>query len=194
MAFAFRRLALPDVVVIEPQSFADLRGEFSETYKRSAFAANGITATFVQDNLSRSRRGVLRGLHFQRGPAQQAKLVQCVRGAVWDVAVDLRPDSPQFGRWVAEELSEQNGSMLYVPEGFAHGFQVLSLDAIVMYKVTAEYMPAAEGGLRWNDPRVAIAWPSSQPIISERDGALPLLDALEESLQQAAARTREGQE
>jgi len=167
--------AIPDVILVAAEMFADERGVFRETYQRSAFVAAGITAEFVQDNTSRSMRGVLRGLHFQTGRAAQGKLVSVIRGSIFDVAVDLRPGSPTFGRSVTEVLSEANGRMLYVPAGFAHGFCVVGDGADVVYKVTAEYAPGADGGVRWDDPALGIAWPVRDPIVSRKDAALPLL-------------------
>lgn len=175
MPFTFRPLRLPEVILVEARAFGDARGYFLETYKRSAFATAGIDAEFVQDNCSHSVRGVLRGLHFQREPAAQGKLVQCVEGAILDVAVDVRRGSPSFGQWVQEELSEANHRMLYVPAGFAHGFYTLSTEAWVAYKVTAEYSEQHDGGIRWDDPEVGVAWPEGERIVSSRDATLPYL-------------------
>jgi len=176
MPFTFRPLQLPEVILIEPRVFPDERGFFLETYKHSEFAANGIPETFVQDNHSRSVRGVLRGLHFQNPPRAQGKLIRVVRGAIFDVAVDIRPGSPTFGQWVGETLSEENQRMLYVPPGFAHGFLVLSDLADVTYKVTEEYAPELDSGVIWNDPNIAILWPlDGPPILSPKDAALPPL-------------------
>jgi len=176
MPFTFHPLQLPEVILIEPRVFADERGYFLETYKYSEFAANGIPDIFVQDNHSRSIRGVLRGLHFQNPPKAQGKLVRVVRGAIFDVAVDIRPSSPTFGEWVGETLSEENQRMLYIPPGFAHGFLVLSAVADVTYKVTEEYAPELDSGIIWNDPTIAIPWPlESPPILSAKDAALPPL-------------------
>ena len=167
MPFTFRRLDIPDVVLVEPSTFEDARGFFRETYKRSEFlrAGLGLDRSFVQENHSRSGKGVLRGLHFQDEPAAQAKLVSVLRGGVFDVAVDIRPGSDTYGRWVGEELSDQNARLLFVPEGFAHGFVVLSEVADVLYRVTAEYSPDLEGGIRWDDPEVGIEWPVADPIL-----------------------------
>jgi dTDP-4-dehydrorhamnose 3,5-epimerase len=144
-------------------------------YKRSEFARNGIAAAFVQDNLSHSVRGVLRGLHYQKRAVAQAKLVSVIRGEIFDVAVDIRKGSPTYGRSVSTVLSRANGRMLYVPEGFAHGFCVLSDEADVLYKVTAEYSPENERGILWSDPQLGIDWPVKEPILSQRDANLPLL-------------------
>ncbi|HFQ95764.1 MAG TPA: dTDP-4-dehydrorhamnose 3,5-epimerase [Anaerolineae bacterium] len=176
MPFTFTPLQLPEVILIEPRVFADARGFFLETYKYSDFAAHGIPETFVQDNHSRSIRGVLRGLHFQNPPKAQGKLVRVVRGVIFDVAVDIRPSSPTFGQWVGETLSDDNQRMLYIPPGFAHGFLVLSDLADVVYKVTEEYAPELDTGVIWNDPTIAIAWPlDAPPLLSDKDAALPPL-------------------
>ncbi len=175
MPFTFTPLHIPDVILIEPRVFPDARGFFLETYKYSDFAAHGIPETFVQDNHSRSIRGVLRGLHYQNPPGAQGKLVRAVRGAIFDVAVDIRPDSATFGQWVGEMLSDENHHMLYIPPGFAHGFLTLSDVADVSYKTTAEYAPELDSGIIWNDPTIAIQWPVQTPILSPKDAALPRL-------------------
>lgn len=164
--------AIPEVLRIEPQVFGDARGFFLESFNRRAFrAATGLEPDFVQDNHSRSARGVLRGLHYQlRQP--QGKLVRVVRGAVFDVAVDLRRGSPTFGRWVGEVLSEDNHRQLWIPEGFAHGFLVLSDAADFLYKATAYYAPQDERCVAWDDPAIGIAWPlEGAPTLSARDAA-----------------------
>ena len=173
--FRFTPLRIPEVVLVEPRTFPDERGYFMESYKESAFEAGGIAARFVQDNRSLSQRGVLRGLHYQRPPHPQGKLVSVVQGEVFDVAVDLRSGSPTFGEWVGERLSAQNGLMLWVPEGFAHGFQALSDSALVHYKTTSEFAPEADAGVRWDDPEIGVEWPLSPPILSAKDEALPSL-------------------
>jgi dTDP-4-dehydrorhamnose 3,5-epimerase len=178
MPFQFQRLEIPDLVLVTPRRFADDRGFFCETYKASAFAAFGIEAVFVQDNCSHSLRGVLRGLHFQKPPHAQAKLVRVIYGAVVDVAVDIRAGSPTYRRWTSVHLSAENGQMLYIPPGFAHGFCVLSAEAGLSYKVTHEYAPRAEVGIRWDDPDIGVEWPLADPIVSARDAALPLLSEL----------------
>jgi dTDP-4-dehydrorhamnose 3,5-epimerase len=175
MPFEFRELEIPGVVLIEPKVFEDERGCFMETYKRSDFAAAGITEQFVQDNHSASARGVLRGLHFQKGPNAQGKLVRCVRGKVFDVVADIRRDSPTFGKWASVELSGDNRKIIYVPAGLAHGFLALSGGAEVLYKCTKEYSPANESGIIWNDPDLDIDWPVKEPILSARDIKLPTL-------------------
>ena len=162
--------ALPGVLIIEPRVFGDSRGFFMETWNAGAFAAAELDLTFVQDNHSRSQKGVLRGLHFQN-PGPQGKLVRVTNGAVFDVAVDLRASSSTFGQWVGVELSAENKRMFWVPEGFAHGFLTLEDDTDFLYKCTAPYAPANEFTLAWNDPAVGIEWPVTglDPIISEKD-------------------------
>ncbi|NKC32070.1 dTDP-4-dehydrorhamnose 3,5-epimerase [Falsiroseomonas selenitidurans] len=170
--------AIPDVLLIEPARFGDARGFFSEVWKRSALAAQGLDVTFVQDNHSLSREvGVLRGLHFQRAPAAQGKLVRVVRGRVLDVAVDIREGSPTYGRHVAVELSAENWRQLWVPRGFAHGFLTLEPDCEVLYKVDAEYSREHDGGILWNDPALGIDWPlpPGGPVLSDKDRAAPKL-------------------
>lgn len=166
------------VTLIRPKRFGDERGWFSETYNRPRYAALGITCTFVQDNHSMSRdTGVLRGLHWQAPPYGQDKLLRCVRGRIWDVAVDARRGSPTFGRWVAAELSADNGHQLFIPVGFAHGFVTLEPNTEVEYKVSAPYAPESEGGVIWNDPVIALPWPLSgqEPTLSSKDRTLPRL-------------------
>lgn len=179
MPFTFESAEIRDVVMARPEVFQDDRGKFLECYKRSAFRQAGLTATFVQDNHAVSREGVLRGLHFQRPPAAQAKLVRVTRGHVYDVAVDLRAGSPTRGEWLGAHLSAENRRMLYVPEGFAHGYLVLSEEADVHYKVNAEYAPDYEGGIRWDDPDLGIDWPVEEPVLSQRDASLPRLREVE---------------
>ena len=176
MAFTFEHLGIPEIILIKPQLFSDKRGDFWETYKSSEFKKNGIRDDFVQDNHSISAKGVLRGLHFQTEPAEQAKLVRVVKGSAWDVSVDLRPGSATYLKWVAEILTDENRYMLYVPRGFAHGFVALSDDTHLVYKCGAEYDKASERGIRWDDPRIGIAWPVKDPIISEKDALLPFFE------------------
>ncbi|OQX23810.1 MAG: dTDP-4-dehydrorhamnose 3,5-epimerase [Desulfobacteraceae bacterium IS3] len=160
--------ALDGVLIIEPKVFADSRGFFMETYHQRRYNDSGISRIFVQDNLSFSVKGTLRGLHFQvRHP--QAKLVQAIAGEIFDVAVDIRPDSPTFGKWVGVLLSEQNKRQLFIPEGFAHGFCVLSETALFSYKCSEVYAPGDEGGILWSDPEIGIEWPVKHPIISDKD-------------------------
>lgn len=175
MPFDFTRLAIPEVLVITPRVLTDARGFFIETYKRSEFAAAGIGETFVQENHSSSIRGVLRGLHYQRPPQAQSKLVRVVSGRIFDVAVDLRRDSPTSGRWVGVELSADENTMMYMPDWCAHGFCVLSERADVVYLTSSEYSPEHEAGILWNDPAIGITWPVRDPIVSDRDTRWPLL-------------------
>ncbi len=176
MPFIFHPQSIPDVILVESRKSGDARGFFMETYKRSEFAAHGIAEAFVQDNYSHSVRGVLRGLHYQKAPQAQGKLVMALQGEVFDVAVDIRPGSPTFARWVGVTLRAAEPRLFYIPPGFAHGFCVLSEAADFVYKVTAEYAPALDSGIRWNDPRVAVDWPVDTPLLSARDAQLPFLD------------------
>lgn len=176
------RLAIPDVLLISPNKHGDHRGYFSETFRADALAEFGIDVPFVQDNHSFSAaRGVLRGLHYQTAPFAQAKLLRVTRGAIFDVAVDLRKASSTFGRHVGVELSADNWRQILVPVGFAHGFCTLAPDTEVLYKVTAPYAPAQEGGLLWSDPALGIEWPISahEAVLSERDLRWPLLQDLQ---------------
>ncbi len=171
----FTETALPGVVLIEPKVFGDDRGFFLESWNRRVFAENNLDVAFVQDNHSRSAKGVLRGLHYQR-VTPQGKLVRVTAGAVFDVAVDIRRSSPHFGRWVGYELSDTNKRMLYVPPGFAHGFMVVSETADFLYKCTALYDAANDCGVRWDDPAIGIDWPLSEhPQLSAKDAAAPFL-------------------
>jgi dTDP-4-dehydrorhamnose 3,5-epimerase len=176
MPFSFKKLEIPGLVLIEPRVFEDGRGFFMETYKAPDFAAAGINGSFVQENHSRSSKGVLRGLHYQNPPFAQAKLVRVVRGEIFDVAVDIRKGSPTWAKWVGVVLSEENRYILYVPETFAHGFCVLSEIAEVIYKTTGVYSPESEAGIIWNDADLNIDWPVKQPILSEKDRKLPSLE------------------
>jgi dTDP-4-dehydrorhamnose 3,5-epimerase len=160
---------LPDLIIVDVDHFSDERGFFMESWNKREFADAGLDADFVQDNHSRSSRGVLRGLHYQDMTAPLGKLVRCTFGAIFDVGVDLRVGSPRFGRWFGIELTAENKRQLYVPAGFAHGFATLSEFAEVQYKQTGYYAPAAEGVLLWNDPEVAIEWPIENPLLSKRD-------------------------
>jgi dTDP-4-dehydrorhamnose 3,5-epimerase len=166
--------ALPEVLLIEPRVFSDARGFFLESYHADRYREAGVRPPFVQDNWSHSVRGTLRGLHFQH-PRAQGKLVSCVRGNVFDVAVDIRRGSPTFGRWVGAELSDTNKYQLWVPPGFAHGFCVLSEEADFLYKCTEVYVPEDDGAIVWDDPSIGIEWPISTPILSAKDAAAPLL-------------------
>jgi len=176
MPFDFQHMRIPDVLLIEPQRFEDERGFFAEIYKLSAFSAGGVSATFVQDNHSHSVEGVLRGLHYQKDPKAQGKLVSAIQGRIFDVGVDIRRGSPTYGQWVGAILSHDSGRMLYIPPGFAHGFCVLSSEADVIYKVTTEYAPELDRGIVWDDPRIGIEWPISDPILSSKDAGLPSLE------------------
>ena len=166
--------SLPDVFIIEPQVYNDARGFFMETYHQKRYTEAGIENLFVQDNLSRSIRGTLRGLHYQVNHAQ-AKLIQVITGSIFDVAVDIRRGSPYFGRWTSIHLSDENKHQLFVPEGFAHGFCVLSEIADVVYKCANFYAPEDEGGILWSDPDLAIDWPVEKPLLSDKDSRLPCL-------------------
>jgi len=182
MPFEFEPLAIPEVILIKPKVFSDERGFFLESYKKSDFEKAGITYEFIQDNHSASKKGVLRGLHYQKKPAVQGKLVRCIRGTIFDVAVDIRADSPTFGKWVGVYLSEENKHMLWIPPGFAHGFLVVSDYAEVIYKVShSEYSPTHDAGILWNDPDIAIEWPLhlvEEVILSNKDKNLPKLREL----------------
>ena len=179
MPFTFKRLSIPDVILVEPQLFSDDRGFFFESFKESDFFSNGIDKNFVQDNFSHSVNGVIRGLHFQKAPKAQAKLVTVLKGKIFDVAADIRKNSPTYGKWVSEILSGDTHNLLYVPEGFAHGFCVISDEADVLYKVSNEYSQEHERSLIWNDPKLNIQWPVKKPIISNKDNKLSLLENLD---------------
>jgi dTDP-4-dehydrorhamnose 3,5-epimerase len=167
---------LSELILIEPAIFQDERGWFREEYKRSDFAKRGIACDFVQDNTSYSKsRGTIRGLHFQKAPEVQGKLVACLGGEVYDIAVDLRRGSPTYAGWEAVVLSAENHGTLWIPPGFAHGFQTLVDDTIVGYKVTREYSKASERSVRWNDPQLNITWPIANPILSKKDAEAPRL-------------------
>lgn len=174
MPFRFKNTDIDGVILIEPQVFVDDRGFFMETYKESAFAAAGLTDRFIQENHSRSKAGTLRGLHYQVHPKAQGKLVRVTSGEIFDVAVDIRPESATYGKWVGYKLSAENRLSLYIPPGCAHGFCVLSSEADVVYKTTSEYAPNYERGILWNDPTFNISWPVQNPTISERDRAWAL--------------------
>jgi dTDP-4-dehydrorhamnose 3,5-epimerase len=172
----FIRTDLAGVILVKPDVHGDSRGFFLECYSRERFAEGGITVTFAQDNHSLSaQKGVLRGLHFQTPPFTQCKLLRVTRGAIWDVAVDLRKSSPTFGKWRGFDLSADNFAMLYVPAGFAHGFCTLAEHTEVIYKVDKRYSPAHDSGIRWDDPDLAIDWPVRDPVLSAKDAKLPYL-------------------
>jgi dTDP-4-dehydrorhamnose 3,5-epimerase len=170
----FEATTLKDAVLIEPEPRQDERGFFARTYCRNEFAAAGLETDFVQGNMSFNHaEGTLRGMHFQRAPHEEVKVVRCIRGAIYDVIIDLRPDSPSYLKWQGFELTEDNGLQLYVPRGFAHGFLTLTEEAAVAYQVSAFYAPGAEGGIRWNDPRFGIEWPADIAVLSRKDAAWP---------------------
>lgn len=168
----FIDLSIAGLKLIVPRLFQDERGFFFESYKQALYSGHGIDTVFVQDNASFSVKGTVRALHFQSHPGQ-AKLVTCVQGKIWDVAVDIRPGSPTFMKWDAVELDDQNHKQLFIPKGFAHGFCVLSETARVHYKVSAPYDPKTECSIRWNDPDLKIAWPVKEPILAPRDKVSP---------------------
>lgn len=177
MPFTVEKTPIDGLIIIESKKFYDFRGFFEETYKRSDLAAFGINENFTQDNHSCSKKGVVRGIHFQREPFAQGKLVRVLSGAVWDVAVDLRKESPTFAKWFGVELSEENSKTLYVPAGFGHGFLALQDDTRLFYKCTKEYNAEYDGGIRWDDPDIAVDWKlgETSAIVSEKDGKLPFL-------------------
>ena len=172
----FTETKLPGVVIVEPKVFGDRRGFFMESWSKRAFEEAGLFYDFVQDNHSSSAvRGTLRGIHFQRGDKAQAKLVRCARGAVLDVAVDLRPASPTYTQWVGVELSEENKRQLLIPRGFGHGFVTLTDEVEFLYKADNYYAPEADGGILWSDPEIGVEWGVKDPILSEKDTKNPLL-------------------
>lgn len=171
----FNKTSLPDVLLINPSVYGDERGHFFESFNTEIWKAQGFTDEFVQDNQSFSKKGVIRGLHFQHAPHAQGKLVRVIMGRVLDVAVDLRPESPTFGQFELFELDAVNGNMVYIPQGFAHGFAALE-DSIFQYKCTGLYHKASEGGLRWDDPSLNIPWGIDEPLVSPKDQILPVFD------------------
>lgn len=174
MPFEFEKQKIEDVILVKPKVFGDNRGFFMETYKKSDFFANGITEEFVQDNHSKSTKGVLRGLHYQAKPYGQAKLVRCSKGRIYDVAVDIRKDSKTYGQYVKVELSEENKHMLFIPNGFAHGFVALTDEVELFYKTGGEYAPNADRGIFWKDEDINIDWEIDfEPILSEKDKVQP---------------------
>ena len=175
MPFQFQPLEIPDVILVKARAFPDARGFFMETYKHSEFETHGIPDVFVQDNFSHSTKGILRGLHYQKDPKAQGKLVSVLRGEIFDVAVDIRAGSPTFGKWVGVNLSAEKHELLFVPTGFSHVFLALSDEVDVLYKVTEEYAPEVDRGITWNDPDIGITWPLKSPILSEKDLELPPL-------------------
>lgn len=183
MPFEFEKLEIEGVVLVKPKVFGDNRGFFMESYKKSEFVQNGIDCEFVQDNHSKSSKGVLRGLHYQASPKVQAKLIRCSKGKIYDVIVDLRKDSKTFSKWLKVELSEENRYMLFIPAGFAHGFVVLSDEAELLYKTDTEFSPEHDRGLLWCDKEVNIDWgigfePNFSLNLSEKDKVQPTLDTI----------------
>jgi len=184
MAFEFTPTDIEDVRLVDTAVYEDERGHLFESFERQAFADNGLFEDIALEFQSNSTRNVLRGLHYQREPFAQAKLVRCIIGEIYDVAVDIRPDSPHFGEYVGHRLSEENKRALYVPTGFAHGFLTLSVNAVVDYKVDNEYAPDYEAGIIWNDPAVDIDWPTdSPPVLSEKDRQWPTLAEIEADIE-----------
>ncbi len=173
MPFEFEKLGIPEVILIKPKVFSDQRGFYMETYKASDFKKNGIPDNFIQDNHSKSKKGIIRGLHYQTDPKAQGKLIRVVKGSVFDVAVDLRKNSPYYGKWISAVLSADNKNMLWIPPGFAHGFLSLEEDSELLYKTTEEYSPEHEAGIKWNDPDISIEWPKIKHKVSEKDSKLP---------------------
>ncbi len=179
MPFEFEKQEIEGVILVKPKVFGDNRGFFMETYRKSEFFQNGITCDFIQDNHSKSSKGVLRGLHYQATPKPQAKLIRCSKGKVFDVIVDLRKNSKTFGKWFKAELSEENKNMLFIPAGFAHGFVGLSDEAELLYKTDTEFFPELDRGLLWNDEEIGIDWGIDfEPILSEKDKIQPKLKEL----------------
>ena len=179
MPFEFIKQEIDDVILVKPKVFGDNRGFFLESYKKSDFFANGIDVEFNQDNHSKSTKGVLRGLHYQANPYGQAKLVRCSKGRIYDVAVEIRPDSETFGQYVKVELTEDNKYMLYIPVGFAHGFVALTDEVEILYKASGEYAPQADRGIIWNDKDINIDWNIDfEPLLSEKDKIQPKLSEI----------------
>ena len=179
MPFKFTKLEIPEVLIIEPTVLKDERGFFMEGFKYSEFQKNGISFNILQENLSHSKKNVLRGLHYQLKEAAQGKLICAVWGSLFDVAIDLRIGSPSYGKWVGVTLSRENRKMIWIPPGFAHGFLALEDDTEILYKTTGEYSQEKERGIIWNDPTIGIKWPFKNPLLSKRDRNLPTLDKAE---------------
>lgn len=174
MPYTFTPYQLPGLLLVEGKSFPDERGYFMESYRACDFTGSPIPP-LIQDNLSRTRRGFLRGLHYQKKPSAIGKLIRCLRGRIWDVAVDIRKGSPTYGKWAAVELSDEGNRMFWVPEGFAHGFLALSEEADVQYKVSGYWVPADDRGVLWNDPALAVAWPMKDVRVAAKDAQHPPL-------------------
>ncbi|MDF2690476.1 MAG: putative dTDP-4-deoxyrhamnose 3,5 epimerase [Gammaproteobacteria bacterium] len=179
MPFEFTKLALPEVILIKPEVFYDDRGFFMESFKTSEFSKHGIPTHFSQDNHSKSNKSVLRGLHFQLNPKAQGKLVRVIRGRIFDVVVDIRKGSPNYGKWLGLELSEHNKHILWIPAGFAHGVAFLEDNTELLYKATEEYSKQHERSILWNDPELGINWPITKPILSEKDEQAAVLKEVE---------------
>lgn len=179
MAFSFKTLSIPELILIETKVFPDNRGFFFETFKQSDFKSANMPSQFVQDNFSLSKKNVIRGLHYQKHPQAQGKLVTVLKGGIWDLAVDIRKESRSFLKWAAVELNDTNHALLYIPPGFAHGFLALTDDVRLLYKCTNEYAPDLDAGIRWDDPDIAIDWPVSHPIVSKKDNMLPYVHSAE---------------
>ena len=180
MPFEFEKLGIDGVILVKPKVIGDNRGFFMESYKKSEFVKNGIDVEFVQDNHSKSAKGVLRGLHYQAKPKSQAKLIRCSKGKIYDVVVDLRKDSKTFAKWLRVELSDENNYMLFIPEGFAHGFVVISDEAELLYKTNTEFAPELDRGVLWCDEDINVDWDLGdiEPILSEKDKVQPKLTEL----------------
>ena len=178
MPFIFEKQEIEDVIIIKPLSFGDSRGVFLETYKKSDFIKNGIKDDFLQDNYSKSHKNVLRGLHFQKKPYEQSKLLRCIKGEILDIVIDIRPKSKTFKKYLKFNLSESNNNILYIPKGFAHGFYVLSDIAEISYKASVEYNKEYDCGIIWDDYSLKIDWNIKNPILSEKDKNLATLDTL----------------
>lgn len=176
MPFEFQKTDIDGVIVVQPKVFPDNRGEFAEVYKHSDFVAGGIPDAFVQTNYSKSKKGVLRGMHYQLAPMAQAKLVLVTVGSIFDVAVDIRKNSVTYGKWIGVTLTSELKNMLYIPEGFAHGFCVLEDNTQVIYNCSREYSPDHERGIIWHDSTIGIIWPITDPILAERDAGYPILE------------------
>jgi len=175
MPITVKALSIPDVILIEPKVFPDNRGCFFELFRESDFHIADLPVHFPQDNFSFSKKNVIRGLHYQRNPKAQGKLVMVIKGRIWDLAVDIRRKSPTFLKWISMDLNDENRFMLYIPPGFAHGFLALSEDVHLLYKCTNEYDPKLDAGIRWDDPDIGIVWPVNNPILSDKDARLPYI-------------------
>lgn len=175
MSFTFRALSIPDIILIQPEVFPDTRGCFFEIFKESEFNNANLPVRFYQDNFSFSKKNVIRGLHYQKHPKTQSKIVTVLKGRIWDVAVDIRRNSSTYLKWISLELNDENRSMLYIPPGFAHGFLALSDDVHLLYKCTNEYDSKLDAGIRWDDPDIGIRWPVKNQILSDKDKSLPYI-------------------